>query len=112
MARRRVRVGAASSAGAADSASAAAGSSAASSSTGAGAAASAGRVARRRLRAGAALSSAGAACSAGAADVELELREGIEATTGQELVDEDYYDVTDVVLLWFRDEDGDLTDAL
>ncbi|MFJ1592574.1 DUF3052 domain-containing protein [Kitasatospora albolonga] len=45
-------------------------------------------------------------------DVELELREGIEATTGQELVDEDYDDVADVVLLWFRDEDGDLTDAL
>ncbi|MEU1468016.1 DUF3052 domain-containing protein [Streptomyces sp. NPDC005761] len=45
-------------------------------------------------------------------DVELELREGIEATTGQDLVDEDYDDVADVVLLWFRDEDGDLTDAL
>ncbi|MER6116084.1 DUF3052 domain-containing protein [Streptomyces sp. A0642] len=45
-------------------------------------------------------------------DVELELREGIEATTGQELVDEEYDDVADVVLLWFRDEDGDLTDAL
>jgi hypothetical protein len=45
-------------------------------------------------------------------DVEQELREGIEATTGQELVDEDYDDVADVVLLWFRDEDGDLTDAL
>lgn len=40
------------------------------------------------------------------------LREGIEATIGQELVDEDYDDVADVVLLWFRDEDGDLTDAL
>ncbi|WP_328900034.1 MULTISPECIES: DUF3052 domain-containing protein [unclassified Streptomyces] len=45
-------------------------------------------------------------------DVELELREGIEAITGQDLVDEDYDDVADVVLLWFRDEDGDLTDAL
>ncbi|MFH9293576.1 DUF3052 domain-containing protein [Streptomyces sp. NPDC017520] len=45
-------------------------------------------------------------------DVELELREGIEATIGQELVDEEYDDVADVVLLWFRDEDGDLTDAL
>ncbi|MFE4689079.1 DUF3052 domain-containing protein [Streptomyces sp. NPDC056749] len=45
-------------------------------------------------------------------DVEQELREGIEATIGQELVDEDYDDVADVVLLWFRDEDGDLTDAL
>ncbi|MFC8641474.1 DUF3052 domain-containing protein [[Kitasatospora] papulosa] len=45
-------------------------------------------------------------------DVEQELREGIEATIGQELVDEDYDDVADVVLLWFRNEDGDLTDAL
>lgn len=45
-------------------------------------------------------------------DVELELREGIEATIGGELVDEDYDDVADVVVLWFRDEDGDLTDAL
>ncbi|MER5746858.1 DUF3052 domain-containing protein [Streptomyces sp. NPDC059913] len=45
-------------------------------------------------------------------DVEQELREAIEATIGQELVDEDYDDVADVVLLWFRDEDGDLTDAL
>ncbi|MCS0638258.1 DUF3052 domain-containing protein [Streptomyces sp. LP05-1] len=45
-------------------------------------------------------------------DVEQELREGIEAITGQELVDEDFDDVADVVVLWFRDEDGDLTDAL
>lgn len=45
-------------------------------------------------------------------DVDQELREAIEATTGSELVDEDYDDVADVVLLWFRDEDGDLTDAL
>ncbi|MFC8918606.1 DUF3052 family protein [Streptomyces sp. WAC05374] len=45
-------------------------------------------------------------------DVEQELREAIEAVTGQELFDEDYDDVADVVLLWFRDDDGDLTDAL
>ncbi|MCZ7460476.1 MULTISPECIES: DUF3052 domain-containing protein [Streptomyces] len=45
-------------------------------------------------------------------DVEHELREGIESAIGQEIVDEDYDDVADVVLLWFRDEDGDLTDAL
>ncbi|MFJ1746436.1 MULTISPECIES: DUF3052 domain-containing protein [unclassified Streptomyces] len=45
-------------------------------------------------------------------DVEQELRESIEAVIGQELVDEDYEDVADAVLLWFRDEDGDLTDAL
>ena len=45
-------------------------------------------------------------------DVDHELRESIESLIGQELVDEDYDDVADVVLLWFRDEDGDLTDAL
>ncbi|ARH91038.1 MULTISPECIES: DUF3052 domain-containing protein [Streptomyces] len=45
-------------------------------------------------------------------DVDQDLREGIETVTGQDLVDEDYDDVCDVVLLWFRDEDGDLTDAL
>ncbi|WP_329458066.1 DUF3052 domain-containing protein [Streptomyces sp. NBC_01497] len=45
-------------------------------------------------------------------DVEPELRESIEAVTGQNLVDEEYDDVADAVLLWFRDEDGDLTDAL
>ncbi|MFD7920501.1 DUF3052 domain-containing protein [Streptomyces sp. NPDC059740] len=45
-------------------------------------------------------------------DVEQELREGIETVIGTDLVDEDYDDVADVVLLWFRDEDGDLTDAL
>ncbi|MEV7086906.1 DUF3052 domain-containing protein [Streptomyces sp. NPDC093085] len=45
-------------------------------------------------------------------DVDLDLREAIEAIIGQELVDEDYDDVADAVVLWFRDEDGDLTDAL
>ncbi|MGX1854024.1 DUF3052 domain-containing protein [Streptomyces sp. NBC_01456] len=45
-------------------------------------------------------------------DVDQDLREGIETVIGQELVDEEYDDVCDVVLLWFRDEDGDLTDAL
>jgi len=45
-------------------------------------------------------------------DVDEELREGIQSLIGQDLVDEDYDDVADVVLLWFRDEDGDLTDAL
>ncbi|MER7178504.1 DUF3052 domain-containing protein [Streptomyces hyaluromycini] len=45
-------------------------------------------------------------------DVDQELRESIEETTGTELVDEDYDDVADAVALWFRDEDGDLTDAL
>ncbi|MDK1473970.1 DUF3052 domain-containing protein [Streptomyces sp. 549] len=45
-------------------------------------------------------------------DTEQALREGIEAITGSELVDEEYDDLADAVVLWFRDEDGDLTDAL
>ncbi|AXG77638.1 DUF3052 domain-containing protein [Streptomyces paludis] len=45
-------------------------------------------------------------------DVDQDLREGIESIIGQDLVDEDYDDVADAVVLWFRDEDGDLTDAL
>ena len=40
------------------------------------------------------------------------LREGIEELTGEELADEEYDDVPDAVLLWFREDDGDLTDAL
>ncbi|MFH8615647.1 DUF3052 domain-containing protein [Streptomyces sp. NPDC017979] len=45
-------------------------------------------------------------------DADQDLREGIESVIGQDLVDEEYDDVADVVVLWFRDEDGDLTDAL
>ncbi|MEU4994973.1 DUF3052 domain-containing protein [Streptomyces sp. NPDC021622] len=45
-------------------------------------------------------------------DVDQELREAIEEAIGSELVDEDYDDVADAVVLWFREDDGDLTDAL
>src|ERR1700757_3570554 len=45
-------------------------------------------------------------------DVDEQLREAITAVEGVELVDEDYEDVVDVVLMWFREEDGDLVDAL
>nr|WP_223241656.1 DUF3052 domain-containing protein [Streptomyces sp. CBMA123] len=45
-------------------------------------------------------------------DTDQDLRDGIEEITGTELVDEDYDDVADAVLLWHRDDDGDLTDAL
>ncbi|MGW1022162.1 DUF3052 domain-containing protein [Streptomyces sp. NPDC002577] len=45
-------------------------------------------------------------------DVDQELREAIEEVIGGEIVDEDYDDVADAVLLWFREDDGDLTDAL
>ncbi|AJE85832.1 MULTISPECIES: DUF3052 domain-containing protein [Streptomyces] len=45
-------------------------------------------------------------------DVDHELREAIQETSGKELVDEDYDDVADAVVVWFREDDGDLTDAL
>ncbi|MEG3626504.1 DUF3052 domain-containing protein [Streptomyces poriticola] len=45
-------------------------------------------------------------------DVDQEFREAIEAAAEGDLVDEDYDDVADAVVLWFRDDDGDLTDAL
>lgn len=45
-------------------------------------------------------------------DVDADFRAGIEAATGEQLVDEDYGDVTDAVLVWFRDGDDDLADLL
>ncbi|MEE2040897.1 DUF3052 domain-containing protein [Nocardiopsis sp. CT-R113] len=45
-------------------------------------------------------------------DSDQELRTGIVSVTGQELVDDDHADGADVVLLWFRDQDGDLGEAL
>lgn len=45
-------------------------------------------------------------------DADDSLRQAIEAVTGADLVDDDYDDVVDVVLLWWRDGDGDLVDAL
>jgi hypothetical protein len=45
-------------------------------------------------------------------DCDEELRDLIVARSGNDLVDEDYDDVVDVVLLWWRDGDGDLVDAL
>src|SRR5262249_21124163 len=45
-------------------------------------------------------------------DVDQGLRDQIEETTGEELVGEDSDEVVDVVLIWFREEDGDLTDLL
>ena len=45
-------------------------------------------------------------------DCDDELRDLIVGRTGSDLVDEDYDDVVDVVLLWWRDGDGDLVDAL
>ena len=45
-------------------------------------------------------------------DCDEPLRDSVAAGEGVELVDEDYDDVVDGVLLWWRDEDGDLVDAL
>lgn len=45
-------------------------------------------------------------------DADDALRASIEEVTGNELVDEEHDDVTDAVLLWWRDGDGDLVDAL
>jgi hypothetical protein len=45
-------------------------------------------------------------------DCDDDLRSAIEEVTGNDLVDEDYDDVVDVVLLWWREDDGDLVDAL
>ncbi|ASR54809.1 DUF3052 domain-containing protein [Cellulomonas sp. CW35] len=45
-------------------------------------------------------------------DVDEGLRESIEAITGAEMVDEEYDDVTDGAVIWFREDDGDLTDYL
>lgn len=45
-------------------------------------------------------------------DVDHDLVDQIVARAGNELVAEDSDDVVDVVLLWFRDGDGDLVDVL
>ncbi len=45
-------------------------------------------------------------------DVDHDLRDAVEAITTTELLDEDSDDVLDAVLLWWREDDGDLTDAL
>jgi hypothetical protein len=45
-------------------------------------------------------------------DVDDQLRAGVEAIVGSELVDEDFEDVVDVVLMWWREDDGDLADGL
>lgn len=45
-------------------------------------------------------------------DVDDTLRVDIEKATGNALVDGEYGDVVDGVVLWWRDEDGDLIDAL
>ncbi|WP_163507239.1 DUF3052 domain-containing protein [Fodinicola acaciae] len=46
------------------------------------------------------------------ADSDEELRKAIVERSGNELLDPDTNEVVDVVLLWWRDGDGDLFDAL
>jgi hypothetical protein len=45
-------------------------------------------------------------------DVDDSVRAAIEDTIDSDLVGGDHGDVVDVVLLWWRDDDGDLVDAL
>jgi len=45
-------------------------------------------------------------------DADAELRDSVVEHSGAELVDEDSDEVVDVVLLWWREDDGDLVDAL
>ena len=45
-------------------------------------------------------------------DADDALRDAVESATGSALVDGDVGDVVDGVMLWWRDGDGDLADAL
>lgn len=45
-------------------------------------------------------------------DVDAGLRDAVIEQCGSELVDEDSDEVVDVVLLWWRDDDGDLVERL
>lgn len=45
-------------------------------------------------------------------DVDDDIRADVEDACGGELLDEDADEVIDVVLLWWRDDDGDLVDRL
>ena len=45
-------------------------------------------------------------------DTDNELRHAIEDVIDADMVDGDYGNVVDAVLLWWRDDDGDLVDGL
>lgn len=45
-------------------------------------------------------------------DCDDSFRQAVEERIGGELADEDFDDVVDVVLLWWREDDGDLVDGL
>ena len=45
-------------------------------------------------------------------DCDSDLRDAVVEIIGSDLVDLDFDEVVDAALLWFREDDGDLTDAL
>ena len=45
-------------------------------------------------------------------DADAPLRTDIESAIGTAMVGDEFEDVADVVVLWWREEDGDLVDAL
>ena len=45
-------------------------------------------------------------------DVDDAVREAVEERCGDDLLDDDADEVIDVVLMWWRENDGDLVDAL
>jgi hypothetical protein len=45
-------------------------------------------------------------------DVDDGVRAAVEEQVGSDLLDEDADEVVDVILLWWREDDGDLVDAL
>jgi len=45
-------------------------------------------------------------------DADEDLRDSIVEAIGSDMVDEDTDEVVDAVLLWFREDDGDLVDLL
>lgn len=45
-------------------------------------------------------------------DVDLDLRDSIEDLIGDDLEDEDCQEIVDGVIMWWREGDGDLTDAM
>ena len=45
-------------------------------------------------------------------DVDVELRDAIDEIVGEDFVGDEFDDVVDIVLLWWRENDGDLVDAL
>ncbi len=45
-------------------------------------------------------------------DVDLDLRDAMEDMIEADLEDEDFQEIADAVVIWWREGDGDLTDAL